>query len=183
MKFLICKIDYSLMTRTLESRMWNVDSFSKYQVGKSSNCPGQKQIIMTTWTRRLEMPGMKFENSILISQSCSQDTCNQWILLCEDYFSTNMATRAWLSLDATDLSFSTNGGGGWGLGGYHQPGMWVLLSFKRHHRACLNNPSFSNLGLCAACWALFMCLHELWPTSVSHLSSFLNIALGLAGEL
>ena len=115
--------------------------------------------------------------------SCSQDTCNQWIILCEDYFSTNMATRAWLSLDATDLSFSTNGGGGWGLGGYHLPGMWVLLSFKRHHRACLNNPSFSNLGLCAACWALFMCLHELWPTSVSHLSSFLNIALGLAGEL
>ena len=58
-----------------------------------------------------------------------------------------MATRAWLSLDATDLSFSTNGGGGWDLGGYHQPGMWVLLS----HRGCLNNPIFSNLGLYAAC--------------------------------
>ena len=64
-----------------------------------------------------------------------------------------MATRARLSLDATDLSFSTNVGGGWGLGGYHQPGMGnrVLLHFKRHHRACLNNPRFSNLGLCAAC--------------------------------
>ena len=39
---------------------------------------------------------------------------------------------------------------------------------------------FSNLGLCAACWAHFMCHHELWPTSVSHPFSFLNSSLGLA---
>ena len=42
-------------------------------------------------------------------------------------------------------------------------------------------PSFSNLGLCAARWARFMCHHELWPTSVSHPFSFLYSSLGLAG--
>ena len=42
-----------------------------------------------------------------------------------------------------------------------------------HHLGCLNNPIFSNLGLSAACWAHSMCHHELWPTSVSHPSSFL----------
>ena len=47
---------------------------------------------------------------------------------------------------------------------------------------CLNNPIFSNLGLCAACWARFMCHHELWPTSVSNPFSFLNSSLGLTGE-
>ena len=50
-----------------------------------------------------------------------------------------------------------------------------------HHRWCLNNPIFSNLGLCAACWAPFMCYHELWPTSVSHPFSSLNSSLGFAG--
>ena len=50
------------------------------------------------------------------------------------------------------------------------------------HRGCLNNPIFSNLGLCAVCWAHFMCHHELWPTSVSHPFSFLNSSLGFAGE-
>ena len=35
-------------------------------------------------------------------------------------------------------------------------------------------PSFSNSGLCAACWAHFMYHHELWPTSVSHPFSFIN---------
>ena len=29
-------------------------------------------------------------------------------------------------------------------------------------------PTFSNFGLYAACWANFMCHHELWPTPVSH---------------
>ena len=38
-----------------------------------------------------------------------------------------------------------------------------------------------NLGLCAACWARFMCHHELWPTSVSHPFSSLNSSLGFAG--
>ena len=43
---------------------------------------------------------------------------------------------------------------------------------------CLNNPIFSNLGLCGACWACFMCLHKLWPTSVSHPFSSLGFAGG-----
>ena len=50
-----------------------------------------------------------------------------------------------------------------------------------NHWGCLNNPIFSNSGLCAACWAHFMCHHELWPTSVSHLFSYLNSSLGFAG--
>ena len=49
-----------------------------------------------------------------------------------------------------------------------------------HHRGCLNNPIFSNLGLCAACWARFMCHHELWSTSVSHPCSSLSSSLGFA---
>ena len=60
--------------------------------------------------------------------------------------------------------------------------VWVLNSFVT---ASIWDvwiiPYFFNLGLCAACWAHFMCHHELWPTSVSHPSSFLNISLGLAG--
>ena len=39
---------------------------------------------------------------------------------------------------------------------------------------------FSNLGLCAACWAHFMCHHKFWPTSVSHPFSSLNSSLGYA---
>ena len=42
-------------------------------------------------------------------------------------------------------------------------------------------PFFSNLGLCAACWARFMCHHELWPTSVNHPFSSLNSSLDFAG--
>ena len=53
---------------------------------------------------------------------------------------------------------------------------WVNLFM-----GCLNNPIYSNLRLCAACWAHFMCHHELWPTSVSHLFSFLNNSLGFVG--
>ena len=53
--------------------------------------------------------------------------------------------------------------------------------FKYHHRGCLNNPIFSNVGLCAVCWTHFMCHHELWPTSVSHPFSLANISLGLIG--
>ena len=52
--------------------------------------------------------------------------------------------------------------------------------FFGHHRGCLNNPIFSNLGLCAACWAHFICHHELWPTSVSHAFSSLDSSLGFA---
>ena len=46
---------------------------------------------------------------------------------------------------------------------------------------CLNNAIFSGLGLCAACWARFMCHHELWPTSVSDPFSSINTSLGYAG--
>ena len=42
-------------------------------------------------------------------------------------------------------------------------------------------PSFSNLGICAACWARFMCYHRLCPTTVSHPFSSLNSSLGFAG--
>ena len=55
------------------------------------------------------------------------------------------------------------------------------LIFYGHHWGCLNNPMFFNLGLCAACWAHFMCHHELWPTSVRHPISFLNSSVGVAG--
>ena len=41
---------------------------------------------------------------------------------------------------------------------------------------------FSNLGLCAACWAHFTCHHELWPTSVSKPLSSLSSPLGLTGR-
>ena len=75
MKFIIWKIDYQLMTRTLESRMWNVDSFSKYQWVKVQTV----QVRNKSWWQ-LGQEGWKclewlntFENSILISQSCSQD--------------------------------------------------------------------------------------------------------------
>ena len=73
---------------------------------------------------------------------------------------------------------------GWGLGAFLRwwppSTMWAgPLSFYGHHRGCLNNPIFSNLGLCAACWAHFMCHHELWPTSLGHPFYFLNSSWGL----
>ena len=40
--------------------------------------------------------------------------------------------------------------------------------FKDNHEWCLNYLIFSNLGLCAACWACFMCHHELRRTSECH---------------
>ena len=38
-----------------------------------------------------------------------------------------------------------------------------------------------SMGLCAACWARFMCHHELWHPSVSRPCSSLNSSLGIAG--
>ena len=75
---------------------------------------------------------------------------------------------------------------GWGLGVFLRwwppSTIWAgHFIFHGHHRGCLNNPIFSNLGLCAACWAHFMCHHELWPTSVSHPFSFFDSSLCLAG--
>ena len=67
----------------------------------------------------------------------------------------------------------------------------LLKTYKFHHLlgtvyflpplGSLNNPIFSNLGLCAACWACFMCHHKLWPTSVSHPFSSLYSSFGFAG--
>ena len=60
--------------------------------------------------------------------------------------------------------------------------MWAgPLILYGHHRGCLNNPIFPNLGLWAACWAHFMCHQELWPTIASHPFYFVNSSLGLAG--
>ena len=56
--------------------------------------------------------------------------------------------------------------------------MWVgSLIIYSHHWGCLNNPISSNLGLCAACWAHFVCRQALRSTSVSHPFS-LNSILG-----
>ena len=73
-------------------------------------------------------------------------------------------------------------GWGWGFfqgGGHLQPCGPLLWYFRT---PLGNNPVFSNLGSCAACWARFLCHHELWPSSLSHPLSSLNITLGLAGE-
>ena len=61
---------------------------------------------------------------------------------------------------------------------YHVGGSFNL---PYHHRGCLHDPIFSNLGLCAACGACFICHHELWPTSVGHTFSSLKSSWGLAG--
>ena len=77
--------------------------------------------------------------------------------------------------------------GGWGVGTFLRwwppSAVWAgLLIFYGHHRRCLKNSIFSNLGLCAACWAHFMCHHKWWPTSVIHPFSSLNRSLGLTGR-
>ena len=82
------------------------------------------------------------------------------------------------------LSVNIPVGGGWGLFlRWWSPSTmwWVLYCFPSTTTGgCLNNPIFSNVGFYAACWAHFMCLHELWPTSASPPFS-LNSSLGLAG--
>ena len=82
------------------------------------------------------------------------------------------------------FTFQLHVGGGSGafLRWWPPSSMWAgPLIYFGHHWGCLYNPIFANLGLCAACWARFMCHHELWPTSVSHPFSSLNISLGFAG--
>ena len=59
--------------------------------------------------------------------------------------------------------------------------IYNLQSFPTTTRDVWIIPFFSNLGLCAACWACFMSHHKLWPISVSHPYSFLNSSLGVAG--
>ena len=92
-----------------------------------------------------------------------------------------------LSLDLLKILLCQVAFLGWGLGAFLRwwppSAMWAgPLIFYGRHRGCLNNPIFLNLGLCAACWAHFMCHQELWPTSVSHPFPFLNSSLGLAGR-
>ena len=53
--------------------------------------------------------------------------------------------------------------------------------FKCHHHGCLDNPIFSNLGLCTACWAHSMCHEALWSTPVNRLLSSFNNFQGLVG--
>ena len=92
--------------------------------------------------------------------------------------------ESWLSI--TLWCLYPHGTRGWGLGAFL---MWWLpstmcagpQSIYGCHQGCLNNPIFSNLGLCAACCTHFMCHHELWPTSVSHPFSSLNNSLDYAG--
>ena len=55
------------------------------------------------------------------------------------------------------------------------------LIFHGHHQGSLNNPIFSNLRLCAACWAHSMCHHELWPKSLGYAFSFCNSCWGPTG--
>ena len=61
--------------------------------------------------------------------------------------------------------------------GYLQVGHKQWFMSTLYCRGCLNNPIFSNLGLCAACWTHFMCHHELWPTSLGHPFSFFQFIL------
>ena len=75
-------------------------------------------------------------------------------------------------------------GGGWGFSRVVATFSHVVGSFNifdGHHRMCLNNPIFSNLGLSATCWVHFVCHHVLRPTSVDHPFSFLNSSWGLTG--
>ena len=49
-------------------------------------------------------------------------------------------------------------------------------SFYRHHSRAFEWSHLFNLGLGAACWAHFICQHELWPSL-----SFLNSSWGIGG--
>ena len=93
------------------------------------------------------------------------------------------------SKHTTGICMFSNNMSGWGLGLFYggdhlQPCGRTLKSIYSHHRGCRNNPIFSNLELCAACWcsAHFMCHHELWPTSVSHHFFSVNSSLCFAGR-
>ena len=79
-------------------------------------------------------------------------------------------------------------GGGWGfskvVATFNRVGGFFNLCCGLHHVwiiLCLNNPIFSSVGLCTACWAYFECHQELWPTSVSHPFSSVNSSIGLSG--
>ena len=66
----------------------------------------------------------------------------------------------------------------------HKAIIWashISCTPKKQLQNRLMSTIFSNLGLCAVCWARSMCHHKLWPTSVNHPFSSLNNSLGFAG--
>ena len=77
------------------------------------------------------------------------------------------------------------GGGGGGAGGaflrwwHHVGGSFNL--FMAYTGGVWIKLIFSNMWLCAVCWAHFTGHHELWPTSVGQPFSFLNGSWGLTG--
>ena len=75
-------------------------------------------------------------------------------------------------------------GGGWGafLRWWPPSTMWAgPFIFLWPTPRCFDDPILSNFGLCAVCWAHFMCHHKFWPTSVGHPFSFLNSFWCLSG--
>ena len=75
--------------------------------------------------------------------------------------------QGWRSISWVVATFN-HMGGSFNLSMAATGGVWII-------------PSFRIWGLCAACWAHFMCHHELWPTSVGHPFSFLNSPWGHTG--
>ena len=69
------------------------------------------------------------------------------LLLCAWFVS---ASFKWVGLGYLLVTFNDVGG---------------PLIFSRF-KGCVNNPFFSNFRLYSACWARFMCHHEMWPTLV-----------------
>ena len=74
---------------------------------------------------------------------------------------------------------------GWGLGGFLRwwppSTMWAgPLIYLWPPPGKSEKSHLFQLGLYSACWARFMCHHDLWPTSVTHPFS-LDSSLGFAG--
>ena len=120
------------------------------------------------------------------SWSSADRRCSNYIWVIDNFIAYQGAAyiRDFTVVSVIDVVFASFCGWGWGafLRWCSPSVMWAgPLIFHGYHRGCLNNPIFSNLGLYAACWAHFMCHHELWPISVSHPFSSLNSSLGLTG--
>ena len=105
--------------------------------------------------------------SMFIAYMCSPDSINIWHIWW--YRNVKEQIVRVSSGFVRPTTFCSNDKRGWGLMAFlrwwppstmHAGGSFNIYA---HHRWCLNNPIFSNLGSCAACWAHFMCHHELWP--------------------
>ena len=91
--------------------------------------------------------------------------------------SAKLAAASQTVLHFSDVSVMESG---WGLGAFLR--CWPTSTmWAAHFNIFMDNPIFSNLGLCAVCWARFMCHYELGSTSVGHPFSFLNSSWGLTG--